>query len=133
MKKFQKVKKLHERLLARGIDLNYVDVDKLRHQEMILHSWCEWECGLDNGRASYAIVRDEKTQKPFVEYHPYNGPSHRKKCADRETGALNRIKAICAKNNLHFYYQTDPRGCALFVSKEPLNQTNYTNGAAICD
>ena len=50
--------------------------------------------------------------------------------ADRETGALRRIENACKEAGLHYYHQTDPRGCALYVSTEPLNAQNYTNGIA---
>jgi len=36
-----------------------------------------------------------------------------------------------ARLNLYYYNQTDPRGCALYVSNEPLTDTNYPNGVAI--
>jgi len=43
---------------------------------------------------------------------------------DREKGALKRVQAT----GLHFYHQTDPRGAALYVSNQPLNDQNYTSG-----
>ncbi len=51
---------------------------------------------------------------------------------DREAGALRRVAAICEANGLHYFHQTDPRGCTLYVSNEPLTDTNYTNGVACC-
>ena len=51
--------------------------------------------------------------------------------ADREAGALRRVRAVCAANGLHFYHQGDPRGCALYVAREPLDGSNYTRGFAV--
>lgn len=45
---------------------------------------------------------------------------------------LPRIAQICADHSIYFYHQTDPRGCALYVSSEPLTDSNYNHGVAIC-
>jgi hypothetical protein len=54
------------------------------------------------------------------------------KIPDREKGALQRIAEICKRNGLHFYHQGDPRGCALYIAKEPLSDVYYHNGVACC-
>lgn len=132
--KTSKVEKLQQRLASRGIELSIEAVAVLRKCELVLHNWHEWECGLDNGHASYCIVRDDVTGKPFVEHHPYNGKSYRTPCTDREAGALKRIALVCKENNIHYYIQTDPRGCALYISKEPMTDSNYSSlGYAVCD
>ena len=46
--------------------------------------------------------------------------------------ARNDTYEICKRNSLHFYHQGDPRGCALYVSHEPLPSNNYTHGVACC-
>ena len=51
---------------------------------------------------------------------------------DREKGALARVEALCKRLDLHYYHQTDPRGCALYVSNEPLPDNAYSNGIACC-
>lgn len=40
---------------------------------------------------------------------------------------IKRIAAACKAFGLHYYHQTDPRGCALYVAREPLTGTNYSS------
>lgn len=96
----------------------------LRRAERTLHRWGEDTC---NGY----IQRDDDTGKPFRVY----GPDHQYRSAapDLEAGALRRVAELCATLGLHFYHQTDPRGCALYVSAEPLTDQAYHRGVACCD
>lgn len=126
MNSLQKTKELQRNLASRGLpfDTDFFSVQRLRRAEMVLHRWCEREC---NGE----IQRDEDTDKPFGYYGANRDskyPAH-----DLEKGALKRIKDICEAKGIYFFYQQDPRGCALYVSKEPLNDANYSNGIAVCD
>lgn len=50
---------------------------------------------------------------------------------DREAGALRRVAAVCAALGCHYYHQTDPRGCALYVSRDKLNDADYTRGVGV--
>lgn len=122
-----------ERLARRGIDMPMADVGILRRAALTLHRWAEQECGDGNDYGSWCITRDETTGKPYREYHPNNGnTATRTLIADREAGALKRVKAICARHGLQFYHQTDPRGCALYVAKEPMAGDSYSSvGVAI--
>lgn len=97
---------------------------------MTLHRWAEEEC---NG----TIQRDETTGKPFREYGNYiqaNDPRRIHYVADRERGALKRLKAIVDARNkrrtngtLLPYHQGDPRGCALYL----VRSTDIPNGSTI--
>ncbi len=100
-----------------------------------LSTWAEKECGNGNDYASWAIERDETTGKPYLVTYPHDfaaGDTTNEPIADRERGALRRIGGICERLGLHYYHQTDPRGCALYVSREPLTDTNYSGGVACC-
>jgi hypothetical protein len=122
-----------QQLGARGISLSFDEANTLRRAELTLQSWAEQECGDSNNYASYSIERNEDTGIPYrvTRWHDStNARYHR--IADREAGALRRVKAICKAHGLHFYHQTDPRGCALYVSNEPLPDHNYTRGVACC-
>jgi hypothetical protein len=127
-----------QQLGARGISLSFDEANTLRRAEKVLQRWSELECGDGNSYGSWAIERDENGEgAPFMVHHHYqhgNGKdwTSRTKIADREAGALRRVKAICQAHGLHFYHQTDPRGCALYVSTEPLPDHNYTRGVACC-
>jgi hypothetical protein len=114
------------------IGVTYEQAETLRRASMTLHRWAELECGDSNDYAGWSVERDEKTNVPYLVTYPHTGKSHRRKVADREGGALKRIAAILKPLGLHFYHQTDPRGCVLYVSKEPLTDQNYSSrGIAI--
>ena len=120
------------RFASRGISLPFDHVNTLRRAEKTMHRWAEIECGDGNDYSSWSIERDEATGKPYLCTYPQDGKMRRHRIADRENGALKRIAAICQAHGLHFYHQTDPRGCALYVNNEPLPDNNYTRGVACC-
>lgn len=129
--------KLLSRLQAMGF--SYEESQQLRRIETTLHRWAEAEC---NGE----IQRDEKTGKPYAVRgitSPYSGKytETRWQVADREAGALKRLKAILAdKPELGAFRQGDPRGCQLYVfkradfSEEELAamDCHYSRGIAVC-
>lgn len=118
---------LRDRLATLGIGT--ADAERLRRAAHTLHRWAELECGDQFGRC---VERDETTGKPFITYEMWDG--RRSKPAtipDREAGALRRIRAILEPPGLLFHHQGDPRGCPLYVSREPLTDDNYTAGIAV--
>lgn len=119
-----------ERRTGKLVDFN--DVEALRRAELTLHRWAELECGDGNDRASWAIERDDDTGKPYHCIYWHDGRTSRRLIPDREAGALRRVAAICERNGLHFYHQTDPRGCALFVAGEPLTSRDYSSKGVGC-
>lgn len=121
------------RIFARcNVSLSFDDANTLRRAQMTLHRWAEQECGDGNDYQSWSIERDETTGKPFMHTYPHKGESRRYPIADREAGALRRVAEVCKRNGLHYYHQGDPRGCALYVSNQPLPDHNYTHGVACC-
>lgn len=122
-----------DELLARRLGIPLAAAATLRRAEMTLYRWAELECGDGNDYASWAIERDDDTGKPYMARYPHNGPASRTAIADRETGALRRVAVVCAELGLYYFHQTDPRGCALYVAREPLTDSNYsTVGKAVC-
>ena len=115
---------LKDREIARRLGIPVDAARTLRRAELVLHRWAEQECGDGNDYASWSIERDEATSKPFRVTYPHRGDSYRVAIADREAGALRRVQAVCSEHGLHYYHQGDPRGCALYVAREPLNDTN---------
>lgn len=132
--------------------IGYEDANKLRRIEMTLHRWAELECGDGNEYASWAIERDEATEKPYMVRHVYgacrggvNFPDRmiKTRIADREAGALRRLQRILSEYpELAYYHQTDPRGCALYIIPRnviddmvldslTLDQV-YTRGFGVC-
>lgn len=117
----QKAKfELFSRLQALGF--TYEEAAQLRRIEMTLHRWDEQECGDGNHWASWSIERDEKTGIPYRVVYPHSGKSYRTRIADREAGALRRLRAILKARNerekvgpIDFYHQGDCRGCALYL------------------
>lgn len=130
------------------IGVSYEDANKLRLIERTLHRWSELECGDGNEHGSWAIERDEETDKPFYVHIIYaqsgylggqKAQTYRTPTADREKGALKRLEKILANYpSLTYYHQSDPRGCSLWlVPKDRLSNGErldsvYTRGVACC-
>jgi len=129
-----KIYTLSAHLRARDICLSYHDVNVLRRAQMTLRAWAEAECGTGNAHCSWSIERDEETDVPYLLTIPHTGAytPRRARIADREKGAPKRVAAVCAANGLYYYHQTDPRGCALFVIKEPLTDSAYSSNGVAC-
>ncbi len=87
------------------------DAWALRRISMTLHRWHELECGDHAG----CIERDETSGKPYWLY-ANDGKRSKYPLADREAGALKRLKAIMSRYpSLSSYVQTDPRGASLYI------------------
>lgn len=118
---------LHDYLSRWGI--THAELDALLRCERTLGRWGEAEC---NGW----IQRDEQTGIPYR----WNPESNIRcgRTADREAGALTRASKIAAAHALTVYYQSDPRGCSLYLIRPgdiPVGYTVescYTNGIALC-
>ena len=119
--KASRTHRLYSSLLNLGF--TYTEASSLIRASNTLSRWAEAECNGD-------IQRDEVTGKPWRCY----GSEYQYKCraSDREAGALRRIETICKRAGVHFYHQGDPRGCALYVGLEPLNDQNYHQAVAVC-
>jgi hypothetical protein len=123
---------LMQRFAYRGITMGFDDANTLRRAEKTLHRWAELECGDGNNHASWSIERDEQTDLPYFVTYRHSGGTSRRRIADKEKGALKRIDAICKRLGIYYYHQTDPRGCALYVSPEPIQDNDYSNGISVC-
>ena len=115
-----------------GVNVPLADAETLRRAELTLHRWAELECGDSDNYKSWAIERDEKTDKPYMVTYPHDGEVRRRAIPDRERGALRRVAQLCADLGLYYFHQTDPRGCALYVSTKPMDVSDYSNGVACC-
>lgn len=121
------------------LGIAYEDANALRRIALTLHRWFELECGDGNDYGSWAIERDEVTDKPYRCVYPHNGPMKRYPIADRENGARKRLAVILAKYpNVHAYIQTDCRGASLYMlTAEQVAYYNrpidsiYNNGIAV--
>lgn len=130
---------LAERLRRLGVKITNAQANTLRRAEKTLQRWGELECGDGNNYGSWAIERDENGEgAPYMVHHHYmhgKGKDYttRRRIADREAGALARVAEVCSELGLSWFHQTDPRGCALFVSPQPLTDQNYSSvGVACC-
>lgn len=135
MKASEKNWELARRFWARGIEVvDRDDAQVLRRIEKRLHRWHELESGVcvANGWGVAIVERDETTGKPRIVKHWNDGMATFHATPDYEAGALRRLKALCDSLGLHYYVQGDPRGCALYVSNEPLTDQNYSNGIPCC-
>lgn len=135
MKAIDKNRALLARLQRIAPDATLEDADTLRRAELTLHRWAELECGDSNDYASWAVERDETTGVPYyVAYRNAGGPPVRTRTPDRERGALRRVAAVCERLGLGYYHQTDPRGCALYVTRlgAGMDDTNYSSTGVPC-
>jgi hypothetical protein len=128
---------LMRQLEARGFSFD--EAESLRRIEMTLHRWAEQECGDGNAYASWAIERDQETDKPYRCVYPNDSNNVRRTpIPDREKGALKRLAKIMESHpDFVSYHQGDPRGCALYIlRKSDLNGQDinsvYTRGLAVC-
>lgn len=104
----------------RDLGFTYEEAAALRRISMTLSRWSVAEC---NGE----IERNEATGKyERVSQAWINGSTGKRTAwpiADREAGALRRMRAIVAARNVReteggpvlAYHQADPRGCALYL------------------
>lgn len=86
--------------------IRYADCCTLVRASATLHTWAEHEC---NG----TIQRDEATGK--CAWHSSYDGKRIGTTSDRETGARKRVEEVCKRYGLTAYFQTDPRGCALYL------------------
>lgn len=123
---------LMRRLESRGLAVSFDDANTLRRAEITLQRWSEQECGDSSDYASYSIERDETSGIPYRCIYPHTSgaKSSRYRIPDREAGALRRVADVCKRIGAHYYHQGDPRGCSLYVDREPIPDNNYTR--AIC-
>lgn len=119
------------RLSRAGINASEAQARTLRRAEMTLQRWAEAECGDSNACASWSIERDEATGKPYRCFYPHAGEPSKHPIPDRQRGALARVQAVCAELGAHYYHQTDPRGCALYVDAKPIDSRDYTRAVAV--
>jgi len=130
---------LFDNLRNRGFSFD--ECVSLRRIEMTLQRWGEQECGDSNDFCSWAIERDETTNKPYRVTYPHDSnKSRRTPIPDREQGALKRLQKIMASHpDFVAYHQTDCRGCNLYIiAKADLPEgckasEYYTRGLAVCD
>ena len=117
--------------IAERLGIEFDDVCNFRRDSMTLRRWFERECGDSNNYASWAVERNPDTDIPYLVTYPYNGKERKTRIPDREKGARKRIDERCKRLNLHYYIQTDCRGLALYLSKEPLTSSDYTKGLGV--
>ena len=94
------------------------EADKLRRISLTLTRWYELESGMGDGMRDWCIERDDESGKPYMVTHIHGKAgtlTFRHPVADREAGALRRLKAMMEGRPLFYYVQSDPRGHALHI------------------
>jgi len=132
MNAYEKDLVLLVRMERAGINAERKDAQALRRAELTLHGWYEQECGMGNEHCCWSIERDEETGKAYRCTCPNHGEPRREPIADREAGAVARVSEVCERLGLHYYLQTDPRGCALYVGRDELTPSNYSGSGVPC-
>ena len=49
----------------------------------------------------------------------------------KKSNLINKAISLALEVDLYIYYQTDPRGCSLYLIDNKMDSTNYNNGIAI--
>lgn len=86
-----------------------------------LNRWAERLCG--DGSGWHVEVDDASNQA----FNCRDDGSFKQRITNLETYYIARIDRICKSLGLNWFHQTDPRGTALYVSDEPMNDTNYSS------
>lgn len=124
-----KTEALLGRLERAGINATFAQAETLRRAEHTLRRWYDLECGDGNEWATWAIERDDNGDgPPYMVTYPHDGKPRRCRIPDRESGAKRRVERIAAELGVHVRYQTDPRGAALYVSREAFDEAGNVRG-----
>ena len=105
---------------------------KLREAERTLHYWGEAEC---NGQIQ---THDDGSPHLYRLDRWGSYTIHSKQIPDREDLALKEARRIADRYGLLVFYQSDPRGCSLYVYRpedlngSPIDSVYPTQGLAIC-
>jgi hypothetical protein len=111
--------------IAAQLGISIETVNRLRRLSMKLHRWHEAECNGD-------VETNEDTGEVIRYYSGVRGervalgPTK-----DVGKTSVGRINDICGQTGLYCFIQSDPRGCALYVSLSPLTDSDYNRGIAI--
>ena len=114
----------------RGFD--YDEITALLRASNTLSRWNEREC---NGE-----VQVDDSGKAERVWYDNKGTRHGYTIPNREASTLKRVETILSKHPGHFYYyQGDPRGCALYLFKpgdikegERIDSLYSSRGLALC-
>ena len=104
---------LQRKFKARGIELDVVQCDVLRRASNTLQ-----RCALRECNEGASAANNEAEQRAFRRALEV--------CQNHRVRTLGGTVSV----PLHAYYQTDPRGPALWVAPFPLNDSNYVDGVA---
>jgi hypothetical protein len=106
----------HMRVLTvcEALEISYEDYMLFRRRGAMLHTLYERDC---NGYADYYGNYDEKASK-------------------RGEQKQERIQKLAEKQakelELYIYFQTDPRGATIYLSKDPIADNNYNRSGTYC-
>lgn len=120
----------HRLAIRDGLTITHAGALALARAARALSRWAELECGTGSATVTRSVERDPDGT-PWMRVEA-RGHVWRHRTQDREAAALRRVRDVCARAGLHYYHQTDPRGCSLYVSAEPIGSADYNRGVA-CD
>ena len=107
MNKAESLRRYDQENMLVAMGFSPAQADALRKISQTLTRWCEAEC---NGE----IERSASWRAERVHYSP-TGERRAYAIPDRENGALRRLRVILAGTDWTYYYQTNPRGCAVYL------------------
>lgn len=95
-------------------------IDKIRRDAITLRRLYECEC---NG-----CTRDKFSSETWAQYDK-NREAQMAWVEKRVETVRSRIERNCEALGLYYYHQTDPRGCALYISNNPISDNCYSTSA----
>lgn len=102
--------------VSEKLDIDPRELNLLRRQAITLRNLYECQC---NG-----CIRDRLAWESWAEYDRAR-ESQMEWIDNRVIKVLRTIDKKCAKLNLHYHIQTDPRGPALYISRSEISPDNY--------
>ena len=110
MNRKEAMRQNHQSDVLESLGFTAEEAESLRRISMTLRRWFELECGDSNDFKSWAIERDETTDKPYMVEHMHvpassnpfgysNNGTYKTAIPDREAGARKRLAKILSARN----------------------------------
>lgn len=107
------------------------DVTTLRRYASRLSRWDELQCGASDGHVEYNEQLGYWERYSAGEVVNGEYVKTKKRTPNVGEGAYRAITEVCKRYDIHWYHQSDPRGCAVYISDEPISDDTYSTALAV--
>lgn len=100
----------------------------LSFAEMHAKDYAPWVLTQD-----FITVRKLARRLSSIDTHACNGTKYTEdESYEKATKRVyKQLDALLSQHRINWYHQSDPRGAALYLSRQPMSNINYSNGVAI--